>query len=273
MVPASLLQSILLFGLLQSGPQIPAPVGLVNDFAHVIPADKAALIEQIAQDVRTKSAGEIAVVTLPDIGQYAASDVALKIFREWKVGRAGNPGDQQRNIGAVILIVPKETNSDGMGRCWVTTGYGAEGFLTDADVGTICRAATDYFRQRDYGSGITQVTYEVAQAFANEFHFTVDSTLRPPEPVQYAPRGQGGGGIPPQFIFLAIVFLIMMLAGRRRGGGCGGCFPIFLPFGGGGFGGGGWGGGGGGFGGGGGGGFGGFGGGGGSGGGGGGSSW
>ena len=34
------------------GPQIPAPVGYVNDFAHVIPAASAATIERIIDDVR-----------------------------------------------------------------------------------------------------------------------------------------------------------------------------------------------------------------------------
>lgn len=276
MVLPSLLQSALLAVLLQGGLQIPAPVGLVNDFAHVIPAANASQIEQIANDVRTKSRGEIAVVTLADIGDRAPSDVALEIGRQWKVGKIGNPGDPTRNAGAVILLVPKETSSDGKGHCWIATGNGAEGFITDAEAGDMCREATPFFRNKDYGQGIVLLTYLTAEKFAAEFHFTVDTTFAPPQPVS-APASEpsGGGGFPPQLIFLGIVFVLMFLGSMRRGrrGGCGGCIPIFLPFGGGGggFGGGSWGGGG--FGGGGGGGFGGFGGGGGFSGGGGGSSW
>ncbi len=273
MVLPTLLQSAL-FALLQGAVTIPAPVGLVNDFAHVIPASSAAEIQQIAADVRNKSRGEIAVVTLSDIGERAPSDVALQIGRDWKVGKIGNPGDPTRNAGAVILVVPKETNSSGKGECFVLTGQGTEGFITDADAGSICRQATPFFKQRDYGQGITLITYLVAQRFANEFHFTLDTTLAAPEPAAAAaPSSSGGGGFPPQLIFLAIIFIIVVVSNMRRGRGrgCGGCIPIFLPFGG--FGGGGFGGGGGGFGGGGGGGFGGFGGGGGFSGGGGGSSW
>ena len=273
MVLQTLLQSALLALLLQSGPSIPQPIGLVNDFAHVIPADAAAHIEQIAADVRTKSRGEFTVVTMPDIGDYAVSDVALKIGREWKVGKIGNPGDPTRNAGAVILVVPKETNSDHHGRCFILTGTGVEGFITDADAGTMCRQAIPFFMQKDYGRGIELLTLLTAQRFANEFHFTLDTALHAPEPVA-APE-PSGGGFPPQFYFLAIVFVVIMLSNLRRGGrGCGGagCLPLFIPWGGGGFGGGGFGGGGGGFGGGGGG-FGGFGGGGGFSGGGGGGSW
>jgi uncharacterized protein len=276
MVILTLLQSAIL-ALLQTGVQIPQPVGLVNDFAHVIPAEQVALIEQMASDVRTKSRGEITVVTLSDIGQQDPAQVALEIGRQWKVGKIGNPGDPTRNAGAVILIVPKETNSSGRGRCFIATGNGAEGFITDAESGRICRQATPFFQQRDYGDGITLVTYLVAERFAQEFHFTVDTALRPPTMPVSAPSGQPGEGIPPQLIFLAIVFVLIVLSnmGRRRRGCGGGCLPIFIPwggFGGGGgsYRGGGWGGGG--FGGGGGG-FGGFGGGGGFSGGGGGSSW
>ena len=41
------------------GIQIPAPTGLVNDFAHVIQPEAIQRIERITEDVRTKSRGEI----------------------------------------------------------------------------------------------------------------------------------------------------------------------------------------------------------------------
>jgi uncharacterized protein len=261
--------------LLQTGGvQIPPPRGLVNDFANVLSPESAARIERIAQDVRDKSKGEIAVVTLPDLGGRDVSEIALRIGREWKVGNLANIGDRTRNAGAVILLVPKETSSDGRGYCRVETGQGAEGFITDATAGEICREATPAFRQRDYGAGLELVTQRVAERFAQEFGFTLDTSLHAPvveRPARQSRRS--GGGIPPIFLLL-LFFIVLSLLGRGRGGrrGCGGCFPIFLPFGGfGGGGGGGWSGGG--FGGGGGGGFGGFGGGGGFSGGGGGSSW
>jgi uncharacterized protein len=262
--------------LLQGGSQIPPPSGLVNDFAHVLSPASAARIERMAQDVRDKSKGEIAVVTLPDLGGRAPSDIALQIGRQWKVGNLAGIGEASRNAGTVILLVPKETSSDGRGACRVETGQGAEGFITDATAGEICREATPAFQQRDYGAGLELVTQRVAQRYAGEFGFALDSTLEAPAmPVQrrqQAPRRTGGF---PPFLWLIIFFVILSLVGGgRRRRGCGGCFPVFLPFGGfggGGGRGGGWSGGG--FGGGGGGGFGGFGGGGGFSGGGGGSSW
>jgi uncharacterized protein len=230
-------------------------------------------MERIAQDVRDKSKGEIAIVTMSDLGGRDPSEVALRIGRDWKVGNMAPIGDQSRNAGVVILLVPKETSSDGRGYCRIETGQGSEGFITDATSGDICREATPAFQARDYSAGIELVTLRVAQRYAQEFGFTLDTSFA--APVVRTTRRQapsGGGGINP-LVLLVILFIVLSLlgGGRRRG-----CMPIFIPFGG--LGGGGWGGrgggwGGGGFGGGGGGGFGGFGGGGGFSGGGGGSSW
>jgi uncharacterized membrane protein YgcG len=100
-------QSIWAFLTLQAI-QLPSPTGYVNDFANVIPAESRARIQAIIDDVREKSGGEIVVVTLSDIGDRAASDVALQLGREWRVGASARPGDPTRNTGTIILLVPKE---------------------------------------------------------------------------------------------------------------------------------------------------------------------
>jgi uncharacterized protein len=263
-------------GLFQGGPQIPAPRGLVNDFAGVIPPGSAARIERIAQDVRDKTGGEMAVVTMSDLGGREPSDIALRIGREWKVGAMAPIGDKTRNAGVVILLVPKESAADNRGRCRIETGQGTEGFITDATSGEICREATAAFQKQDYGAGLELVTLRVAQRFAEEFKVALDTSLAPPSEIQTsAPQGVGGSVHFNPFFVVVIIFVILSIFGRggnRRGG----CSPWWLLWGilnsrGGG--GGGWSSGGGGFGGGGGGGFGGFGGGGGFSGGGGGSDW
>jgi uncharacterized protein len=228
--------------LLQQGPQIPPPQGLVNDFAHVIPPASSARIERILQDVRDKSKGEIAVVTLPDLGGRDASEVALRIGREWKVGNLAAIGERSRNAGVVVLLVPKETSSDGRGHCRIETGQGAEGFITDATAGEICREATPAFRQRDYGTGLELIAMRVAQRYAQEFGFSLDSSLAAPvtrTPARRQAR-RSSGGINPIFYLLLLFFILSLLGGGRRGGRRG-CLPIFIPFGGfGGGGGGGW---------------------------------
>src|SRR5690348_18001021 len=133
-----------------------------------------------------------------DLGGRDPSEVALRIGREWKVGNLADIGDRSRNAGVVILLVPKETSSDGQGHCRVEVGQGAEGFITDATSGEICREATPAFRQQDYGTGLELVTLRVAQRYAQEFGFSLDTSLRAPAmPQQARAPSSGGGGINP----------------------------------------------------------------------------
>ena len=232
--------------------QVPAPRGYVNDFANVIGSDRAARIERIVQDVRDKSGGEIAVVTLADIGDRDVGQVALQIGRQWKVGANAAIGERTRNAGLVILVVPKETSSDGRGHISIQTGNGVEGFITDARAGDIRREALPFLQQRDYGAAIELMTLRVAQAYEREFGFALDTSIAAPRapPV----RGQRSNGIPPGLFLLGFLVVLMLLSGRR--GGSNGCLWFLVGqalsggryrgggFGGGGFGGGGFGGGG-----------------------------
>ncbi len=263
----------------------PTAAEVVVDAANVLSAEAEATINRIALGLKQRTGGELAVVTISDIGQRDAADVAREVGREWGVGAQAEPGDRVRNAGVVILIVPKETSSDGRGRCRIEVGRGAEGFITDGDAGELCRSATPLFQQQDYSGATLRLAGGIAGEFGREFNIPVDSLVGPElgrelGRAQERPvRVRTPGGIPPQTLFLLALIAIIFISsigrrGRRRGGcGGGGCLPIFLPFpvgghrgrgwGGGGFGGGGFGGGG----------FGGFGGGGGFSGGGGGSSW
>ena len=253
-----------------AGQPLPAPVGYVNDFANVLAPDAAARIDDLAKRVNAATRGDMVIVTLPNLGGRPVEEVSLRLGREWKIGADAAIGDQARNAGVIILLVPKETSDDGRGYCRIETGQGTEGFITDATSGEICREQTPLFRAQDYSGALERIATDVAGRYAANFGVTLDGV---PPPTQRR-RPQQSQGIPPFMIVLALVVLFSLLSssgGRRRG--CVGCIPIPMPGpslggwqgGGGGFGGG--------FGGGGGGGFGGFGGGGGFSGGGGGSNW
>ena len=85
----------------------PQPVGYVNDFASVIDAESAAKIEDLIRRLRAATGAEIAVVTLPSIGEQDPAEVALAIGRKWKVGAKAEIGDPRRNAGVVLLLVPE----------------------------------------------------------------------------------------------------------------------------------------------------------------------
>jgi uncharacterized protein len=167
---------------------------VVVDAANVLSAESVARVNRIAFDVHAKARGEIAMVTVADIGDQAPSDVALAVIRGWGVGAAANLGDAVRNAGTVILIVPKETNSSGRGQCRIETGYGTEGFITDAEAASFCREATPLFVAQNYSAAAVLLAARVADRYATEYGFELDTALAAAPPVYRREPVPGSGG-------------------------------------------------------------------------------
>lgn len=195
-------------------------------------------MEAVIGEVREKTRGEIAVVTLADIGDRSASDVALQIGRQWGVGAKGEAGDRRNNLGVVLLLVPRKDHQPGTGDVFIATGRGAEGFLTDARAGRIRDAMLPALGAEDYGKALSLGVDLIAQAFATEFGVTLTN----PEYAMPPPTDDRKQVTIP-FGWLIAVLLLLLIITRGR--------LLWLPFwilsqrrGGGWSGGGGWGGGG-----------------------------
>lgn len=204
---------------------------VVVDAAGVLDPAVVDRLNRIAFEVRAKTGGEMAVVTLPDLRGRDVADVALRIGREWGVGGSANAGDRRRNAGVVVLVVPKETASDGRGRVRIETGRGVEGFVTDATAGDIQRAAIPLFERRDYGGAILLITSALADRYAREFGVTLDTALVPPARFS-EPAPQPGGGVSSFGALLFLLFVVfLILSGLRRSarhgrGGGSGCLSL-----------------------------------------------
>jgi uncharacterized protein len=225
---------------------VPArPQGYVSDFAGLLAQGSRDRLEDLLTRLRAATGAEMAVVTLPSIGDQDEAAVALAIGRKWGVGAKANIGDSTRNAGLVLLVVPRQNHQPGTGHVRIEVGRGLEGIVPDVAA----------FRIRDdlmgpllaaenYDSAIVAGTRTLTSVIARGFGVT-DSTLAS-TPLPAAPsagRGNPFIGLLPILLFVLFISLVSRSGGRRRrvywGGG---------PWiGGGGFGGGGWGGGGGGF--------------------------
>lgn len=199
------------------------PTGVVSDFADVLDAAAEARMTRLIETVRAGSRGEIAVVTLRDIGNREAIDVALQIGRAWGVGAQADIGDRARNAGVVVLLIPKETARDGSGQIAIATGQGVEGFIPDAVAGDIRREATPLLARGAYGDGLALITARLAERYAQEFGFALDSTLVPP-------RRSQRERIPPIVIIVIIFVLLSFFGGGRGGRGRRRRGPVFIPF-------------------------------------------
>jgi uncharacterized protein len=188
---------------------VPPPRGYVNDFAGVLDAASVAHMTAVITELREKTRGEVAVVTLADIDDRPAADVALQIGRQWGVGAKAEAGDPAKNLGVVLLLVPLQNHRPGTGQVFIATGRGAEGFLTDARTGRIRDAMTPYLAREEYGAGLAYGVDLIAQAFAREFGVTLTGVpeASPDDGARQLP-------IPLGWIVAAVILLIVLSRGR-----------------------------------------------------------
>ena len=188
---------------------VPPPRGYVNDFAGVLDAASVAHMSAVITELRGKTRGEVVVVTLADIADRPAADVALQIGRQWGVGAKAEAGDPAKNLGVVVLFVPLKSHRPGTGQIFIATGRGAEGFLTDARTGRIRDAMTPYLAREEYGAGLARGVDLIAQAFAREFGVTLTGVpeASPDDGAQQLP-------IPLGWIVVVVILLIVLSRGR-----------------------------------------------------------
>jgi uncharacterized protein len=168
-------------------------------------------MEAVIAEVRQTTRAEIAVVTLADIGERSASDVALQIGRQWGVGAKGDAGDRVKNAGVVVLLVPRKNHQPGTGDVFISVGRGAEGFLTDARAGRIRDAMLPALGAEDYGRGLALGVDLIAQAFAAEFGVTLTS----PEYAMPPPADDRTQvAIPAGWVIAILILLLIVSRGR-----------------------------------------------------------
>ena len=169
-------------------------------------------MDAVIAEVREKTKGEIAVVTLADIDDRAASDVAVEIGRQWGVGAKAEAGDRSKNLGVVVLLVPRKSHQPGTGDTFIATGRGAEGFLTDARAGRIRDAMLPLLAQEEYGKGLSLGVDLIAQAFAGEFGVTLTNPQYaiPPPASETRPKVT----IPVGWIIAVLILLLIGTRGR-----------------------------------------------------------
>jgi len=208
------------------------PTGYVNDFAGVFRPEQRQDLEQYLAELERRTTSQIAVVTVPSLEGNEIQDFANRLFERWGIGRKG------KDNGALLIAAIQDR------KVWIEVGYGLEPLIPDARAGRILdQYVIPYFKQDDYGAGLSEGARAIAGIIAQEAGVQLDGAPArgSPQPVGES-RGIGCLG----YIIIAVLilvfirhpFLLLFLlqilgsgggGGGRRGGGGG--------FGGGGFGG------------------------------------
>ena len=184
----------------QNIPPRPDPPRLVNDLAGLLQPDQVAALEQklVAYDDSTSS--QIAVVTVPTLGDQEVAAYAEALFENWGIGHKG------KNNGLLVLVSVQPR------KAWIQTGYGLEGAVPDALAKRIVtNTLTPAFRQGQFYAGLDRATDQLIALAKGEYKAD-------PNDAQPAGNGRGDGGSNFGF-WLVIGFLVLFFLLRSRGGG------------------------------------------------------
>lgn len=129
------------------------PQGYVSDFAHMFQKETVNALDARLKDFEQQSTVQIAVVTIPSVGDDYIENYAAKLFEEWGIGQKG------KNNGILLLISRDDRQIK------IEVGYGLEGSLTDSDValkliqGTLVPA----FRSGEYDIGVLKAVDQIIE--------------------------------------------------------------------------------------------------------------
>ena len=140
------------------------PTGFVNDYAHIISGPTNNDLTALLTSFKKQTGVEIAVVTIPTLGDVPLEDYATRLFEEWGIGEKG------KDNGLLFLIAPKER------KLRIEVGYGLEGAINDALAGRIIRdTIVPWFVKDDYSTGIVNGVVEAITILNKKYQLGFDT--------------------------------------------------------------------------------------------------
>ncbi len=160
--------------------EFPKPVGFVNDFAGVIPDDTESQLETALQQFEQEQTVEVTVVTVPSLEGDSIEGYAVRLFKEWGIGKKGVDN------GVLLLVAVGERDVR------IEVGYGMEPYITDGQAGRILdeRVIPD-LRLDNYAMGILRGIQGIEQAIYASDYVPGQGAPPPLQPLLRCLSGQG----------------------------------------------------------------------------------
>ncbi len=178
-------------------PDRPEPQRLVNDLAGIFTPWQIEALESQLVAFDDSTSNQIAVVTVPDLEGYAASEYATRIGLDWGVGSS------EFNNGVLVLVKPK---NETYGEVFIAVGYGLEGAIPDAYAKRIIDSEMiPHFRENDYYGGVSAACDVLMKLASGEIS---------------APRESEDDDIGPliAMVIFMIIVIVILLAVKNDGG-------------------------------------------------------
>jgi uncharacterized protein len=187
-----------------SAQTFPKLTGRVVDQANLLRPEQELDISSKSQTLEAQTGRQFVVATVNSLEGKPIEDYAYRLGRAWKIG------DEKKDDGVILLVAPNER------KVWITTGYGAGGFLTDAVSGVIIREKIiPEFKKNppDYGAGITAG----ADAIIKQMSLPPDQAQANIAKAQQQRSGRGYESVPiiPVIVIVIVFFSIIGSLSRR----------------------------------------------------------
>jgi len=170
-----------------------APTGYVNDFAHVLSANTKQSLEQELSTFDATTSNEIAVAIVPNMGGDYIENYAVKLFEDWKIGKA------KQDNGVLLLLSIEER------KMRIEVGYGLEGALPDSLAQSILdNEMTPLLKAGNYDGAVAAGVHAIEAATLGEYSAP---------PASYISEGLGDWTFDNIFyVVIAMIFIFQWVA-------------------------------------------------------------
>lgn len=184
----------------------------VYDPEHILSDNSVTYINSINKELKTKTGGEVAVVILDNIEEGDAKEYTTEIFNELALGEKG------KDNGVLILMAIKSRDIQ------IETGYGAEGFVTDAKAARTYRAMAQVIKDKEnngeegYEAGILEGFNTIIKDYEEEYEISLDAD----EPAYYDEEFEDDEWSWPAIGMALLIILVIVIISKIKGGSSGG---------------------------------------------------
>jgi len=164
----------------------------VYDAADILSVDEQKMLEQKLINYADTTSTQIVIATIKSLeGEYIGL-FAPKWAHEWGIGQA------KEDNGLLILM------SEADRKIWITTGYGLEQYLTDANTKDIIEnIILPEFRNNNFYGGLDKGTSAIFEVLNGTF--------------QGSPaKEKGEGGIPIRLLIMGVIFIFVLVSISRK---------------------------------------------------------
>ncbi|MBV7255781.1 TPM domain-containing protein [Pacificimonas sp. WHA3] len=191
----------------------PALTGRVVDQANILsPATEAELTATLEQ-LEKATQRQLVVATVTSLEGYPIEDYGFRLGRAWEIG------DEQRDDGAILLVAPNDR------KVRIEVGYGLEGVLSDGlSFLIVNREILPRFRDGDMEGGVRSGVMSLASQMALPADEAAANLAAADAAARDQRESSGDGGFPWGLIWILVIIAFNVWSmsrrrgGRRRGG-------------------------------------------------------